>query len=250
MAIFLQDTYAVLWSELRFLLRFWKRTLFSSLLGSLLYLLAFGYGLASSIDVVDGSNYLLFVIPGIIALTAMSGSYNGAGMKLHIDKIYYKSFDEVLMSPVSLGSVVIGKALSGVLRGSISAGAFIIIGLISAPEMIVNIYFILILLLSMLMFSFLGIMAALISNSHQDMITFGNVLILPMTFLGGTFFSLEQLPLLLKGLIYALPLTHSSQTLRAIALGQDFPWASLFFLSLFTLVFFAISFYRLRKISI
>ncbi len=249
MTIFFQDTYSVLWSELRFLLRFWRRTLFSSLVGPLLYLLAFGYGLGKSID-VEGTSYLLFVIPGIVALTAMSGSYNGSGMKLHVDKIYYKSFDEVLMSPVSLGSVVIGRALSGVLRGSISAGAFIIIGLMLAPEFTVNIYFILLLLLSMLMFSFLGVTAALIANSHQDMITFSNVIILPMTFLGGTFFSLEQIPELLKGLLYAMPLTHTSQTLRAVALGQDFPWYSLLALGLFTLVFFSTAFYRLKKMSI
>ena len=249
MTIFLQDTYAVIWTELRFLLRFWRRTLFSSLVAPLLYLLAFGYGLGRSID-VEGTNYLLFVIPGIIALTAMSSSYNGAGMKLHIDKIYYKSFDEMLMSPVSLGSVVIGRALSGVLRGSVSAGAFIIIGLILAPEITINIAFILVLFLSMLMFSFLGVTTALVANSHQDMITFSNVVILPMTFLGGTFFSLEQVPMLLKGLLYALPLTHTSQTLRAIALGQDFPWYSLLALALFTLVFYAIAFYKLKKVSI
>jgi ABC-type polysaccharide/polyol phosphate export permease len=56
--------------------------------------------------------------------------------------------------------------------------------------------------------------------------TFSSLLLLPMTFLAGTFFSLSQVPGPLKLGLYALPLTHSSLCLRAAALDQPFPWTS------------------------
>ena len=86
----------------------------TSLVNPILYLLAFGYGLGQGIS-FEGVDYIAFVIPGIIALTSMSVSFGGAAMKLNVDRLYYKSFDEMLMSPISLTSIVVGKALIGML---------------------------------------------------------------------------------------------------------------------------------------
>lgn len=249
MVTLIRDAYSVLWTDLCFLKRFWKRTILTSLISPMLYLLAFGYGLGRSVT-VDNSSYLTFVIPGIIALTAMSSSFNGAGAKLNVDRLFYKSFDELLMSPVSLSSIVIGKGMVGVIRGTISATAFIIIGKILAPELDFNLLFFLSLLLSLVLFSFLGVSAAFIAKSHQDMGTFTSLVILPMTFLGGTFFSLNEIPHFLKVFLSFLPLTHSSLTMRAAAMGQEFPWVSLIILAAFGLVFFSLSFYLVRKLSV
>ncbi len=52
---------------------------------------------------------LEFVVPGIIALTAMIASFNGAGTRLNVDRFYFRSFDECLMAPISLLPLLIGK---------------------------------------------------------------------------------------------------------------------------------------------
>jgi ABC-2 type transport system permease protein len=78
----LGDIYSVLWVDLRFLRRHWLRTLATSIVSPILYLVAFGYGLGRGIS-FEGYSYLAFVMPGIIALTAMNSSYSGAGLKLH-----------------------------------------------------------------------------------------------------------------------------------------------------------------------
>jgi ABC-type multidrug transport system permease subunit len=55
----------------------------------------------------------------------MTTSFNAAGMKLHVDRLFYKCFDEALMSPVSSFSIIVGKTLIGVVRGLISTAALL-----------------------------------------------------------------------------------------------------------------------------
>jgi ABC-2 type transport system permease protein len=233
----LSDIYSVLWVDLRFLRRHLLRTLATSLVNPILYLIAFGYGLGSVIR-FDDYSYLAFVMPGIIALTAMSSSYNGAGMKLHVDRLFYKCFDEYLMSPISLFSLAIGKTLIGVVRGLISTIALLAVGVVISSELMVTPLFVIVLITSCFVFSFLGVLIALWVKSHQDMGTFNTLVILPMTFLSGTFFSIGQLPDAVKAVLYMFPLTHSSQCLRAAALNQLFPWLSFVALLGFGLAFF------------
>jgi ABC-type multidrug transport system permease subunit len=235
--------------DLRFLRRHWLRTLATSLVNPILYLVAFGYGLGRGIS-FEGYSYLAFVIPGIIALTAMTSSYGGAGLKLHVDRLFYKCFDEYLMSPISLFSLAIGKTLIGVVRGLISSAAILIVGVLISPTLIINPLFILVLVSSCFVFSFLGVLVGLVAKSHQDMGTFNTLVILPMTFLSGTFFSLSQLPEAVKAVLYFLPLTHSSECLRAAALNQQFPWLSLLALLGFGLVFFAGCMVALKRTSV
>ena len=249
----LVDSYSVLWEDLRVLRHLWQRFLITSLVSPVLYLVAFGWGLGQGRN-VEGVSYLEFVIPGIIALTAMTSSFNGAGMKLNIDRLFYKCFDECLMSPISPLSLIIGKASIGVVRGLISSTAFLIIGFIISsiipPTLTLSPLFAVALVLTCFAFAFLGVVAALLAKSHQDMATFSSLVLLPMTFLGGTFFPVDQLPQALKVVLYILPLTHSSQCLRAVTLGQDFPWISLLAIVGFGLVFFLGCILVLRRTSV
>ena len=245
----LDDIYSVLWVDLRNMRRHWKATVATSLMLPLLYLVAFGYGLGRDLT-VDSVSYLAFVIPGIVALTAFSTSFNGAASKLQVDKFFYKSFDELLMSPVSLESIIIGKALIGVIRGLISSLAILAVGVILASTLTVSPLFFVMLLLSCFVFGLFGVLVALVINSHQGMSTFSTLVMLPMTFLCGTFFSLSQLPDAAKVVLYFLPLTHSSDLLRATVLGLPFPWLSFIGLIVFGAVFFVGCMASLKKSSI
>lgn len=231
------DAYSILWADLMVLKRRIARYLVTTLVSPLLYLVAFGWGLGRGIS-VDGASYFEFVVPGIIALTAMNSSFNGAGTRLNVDRLFFKSFDECLMAPISLLSLLLGKAMIGVVRGLISSTAFMVVALLIAPAFSIGPLFLVSLLVTCLAFAFLGVLAALLAKSHEDMATFGSLILLPMTFLGGTFFSVSQVPDALKFVLYALPLTHSSLCLRAAALGQPFPWESLLAIGSFWLIFF------------
>ncbi|MBT0159898.1 ABC transporter permease [Candidatus Bathyarchaeota archaeon A05DMB-2] len=245
----LKDVYSILWVDLRNLRRHWRSLVATSLVQPLLYLVAFGYGLGKGIS-LEGVSYLAFVIPGIIALTSFSTSFSGAASKLQVDRFFYKSFDECLMSPVSLYSIIVGKALIGVIRGLISSFAILLVGLALSPMFIISPLFVLVLLVSCFVFALFGVLVAFVIDSHQGMSTFNSLVILPMTFLCGTFFSLSQLPAAAKAVLYVLPLTHSSECLRATALAQPFPFWSFCVLFAFGLAFFLASVFVLKKKSV
>lgn len=242
----LQDIGTVVWVDLRFLRRNIGKTMALTLIAPILYLLAFGYGLGRG-TVIEGYSYLDFVIPGIIALTAMTTSFNTSGLKLHVDRLFYKCFDETLMAPVSPFSIIVGKSLIGVLRGLLSSAALLAVALLFSPLPAMNVLFPLTLILTCFVFSFLGVTIALLAKTHQDMTLFMSLVILPMSFLSGTFFSLSQVPAALSIALYISPLTHACMCLRASALGQAFPWLSLVVLTAFGVVFFALCFVALKR---
>jgi len=249
---FLMDVHSVLWADLRVLKRRILRTLASSLIYPILFLLTFGYGLGRNVT-LEGQSYLDFVIPGIIALTAMTSSYNGAGSKLHVDRLYYKCFDELLMAPISAQAIVVGKALTGVIHGLISslimtaASLFTSTKFRTSPQLPL---FLLLLFISCFVFALLGVLAALVVNSHQDIGAFNSFVIVPMSFLSGTFFPLESVPETIRIILYLSPLTHSSRCLRATALGQFPPWLSVIGLLGFGAFFFSACVWKLRNLSI
>jgi ABC-type polysaccharide/polyol phosphate export systems, permease component len=242
------DICSILWSDLVTLKRRWARYLITTLMSPLLYLMAFGWGLGRGIN-MNGMSYLEFVIPGIIALTAMNASFNGAGIRLNVDRLYFRSFDESLMAPVSDVSLLIGRSMIGMVRGLISSSVFVMLALAIAPSMHIEPVFLLILLITCMTFASMGVLAALLARSHEDMATFSSLILMPMTFLGGTFFSLSQVPEWLRLVLYILPLTHSSACLRAAALGQPVPWSSFIAIIMFMSVFLVTGRMALRRIS-
>ncbi len=247
--VMLFDIYSILWSDMVTLKRRWARYLLTTLMSPLLYLMAFGWGLGRGIS-MNGMSYLEFVIPGIIALTAMNTSFNGSGIRLNVDRLYFRSFDESLMSPVSDISLLIGRSMIGMVRGLISSSVFVMLSMHIAPSMDIDLLFFVTIAITCMIFASMGVLAALLARSHEDMATFSSLLLMPMTFLGGTFFSVSQVPEWLRAALYLLPLTHSSICLRALALGETLPLRHFLALSAFMMAFLFLGGLALKRISI
>ena len=177
----------------------------------------------------------------------MTTAFNTSGLKLHLDRLFFKCFDETLMSPVSAFSIIVGKALIGVLRGLLSSAALLLACLVFSPLPAVSWLFPLSLVVTCFTFSFLGVIVALLAKTHQDMTLFMSLVVLPMAFLSGTFFSLSQVPTALRIILNLSPLTHACLCLRASALGQPFPWISFLILIAFGAVFFSLCFVALNR---
>jgi ABC-type multidrug transport system permease subunit len=249
MTSILSDIYSVFWLDLRNLRHRWHSLIATSFVLPFLYLFAFGFGLGNKVE-FDGLNYLSFVIPGIIALTSFSTSFMGASQKLQVDRFFYKSFDELLMSPIPLHSIVIGKALIGVLRGLFGSLAILFVGFVMSPSLMITPVFLVVLFVSCFVSALFGVFVAFLMNSHGAMTTFNTVVILPMTFLCGTFLSLDSLPPIARDILSIIPLTHSTRCLRAAALGQPFPYGSFLALLGLGLVFIVGSIITLKKRSV
>ena len=245
MLTFLKETYYVSWSDIKFMRHNFFNILIMSIMSPLLYLLAFGYGLGDGLE-VEGVPYIAFIIPGIAALSSLNSSFSSTSARLNVQRLYYGCFDNLIMCPVSIPAMVLGKSLMGVIRGLVSSSIIFGLGLFLAPDLMLTPMYIITIIVSCLTFSLLGVTAALLAKSHQSMATISTLLILPMTFLCGTFFTLSNMPSVVQAALYALPLTHSSEAIRAAALGWDYPWISLIVLLAFGVVFFAINTYLIR----
>ncbi len=247
MANVLKQTCYVAWGDMMFMKHNFWNILVMSVMSPLLYLIAFGYGLRNG-DTDIGVSYVAFVIPGIMALSSLNSSFSSTATRLNVQRLYYRSFDEMMMCPLSLSAIVLGKCVLGVVRGMIACMLMYALGLFLAPELSLNALCILCTVISCVAFSMLGLAAALLAKSHQSMATFNSLVILPMTFLCGTFFSVSSLDPVFQGILYCLPLTHASECIRSAALPDalEFQWVSLVVVIGFLVAFFLINRYLLK----
>ncbi len=221
----IEDILTIVWREMTVFKRRLRMFLFSRMVSPFLYLLTFGLGLGRNVQIAGSSNYLDFIIGGIIAMNSMMVCFNTVAMPLCMSRILYMTFDEYQTAPISNTAYIIGHAISATIRGIISSFIIIVIAYLFGCQITINAYFMLILTLNCLIFSFIGIIVAMVVNSHEDLGTFTNYIIMPMSFLCGTFFKLDNYPAYLAKIISFLPLTPSSISLRLIGSGSQ-PHAS------------------------
>jgi ABC-type polysaccharide/polyol phosphate export permease len=232
--------YPIVWKELLLIRRKPWRFLASSMVMPLLYLVTFGWGLGRGMN-VGGGTYLEFVLPGIMALSAMNNSFGPVSTSLNISKLYTKTIEEVLVSPVSHWDIALGRSLTGLVRGLFSSLSILVVGLLSGVHMNLSASFFIVLTLTAFCFSAMGVGAAMISHSHEDMANFNSFFIIPMSFLAGTFFSPDRLPQPFESLIMVYPLTHASLLLREMATGSAPAIGSVLILSAYTALFFILA---------
>ena len=243
---FFDDVYRVALSDLYYLKRNILLLLATSMVTPLLYLVAFGYGLGDGVT-MQGVSYIAFVIPGVVALTTLTSSFTTIANKLMIQKRFYESFDEMLLCPISKASVIFGKSLLGVIKGMMCGCILLLLGYFMTDDLQITVGLILVMFVSCVVFSLLGVAAGMIVSDIPRMNLFNSFVILPMTFLCGTMFSLDALPGAVKTIIDVLPLTQTSECIRSCALGWDFPWISMAVLIVYGVAFYLLAHWGLRN---
>lgn len=248
MGRFLEDTATVFWREWLVLQRRLGRFLFARMITPVLYMLAFGVGLGRSVQMGSGS-YLDFVVPGIIALNSMNISFSSVGSPLNMAKLYHKTLEEYLTAPISTAAFLSGKILSGALRGMLSS--FIIVALAAAfgAKLALTPLFFGLLLLNCLTFASLGVVAALWMKSHEDMSNFNTYVLVPMSFLCGTFFRADNLPGAVQDVVALLPLTPASHAIRAAAAELPVPSLLVLEQGVYLTLFFGLAIYLMEQIK-
>lgn len=235
---------AILWEKwVEFRRDFYKITL-AAMVAPLMYLVVFGLGIQTT---SHGEPYLNFLIPGVVALTTMNGSFNAIAQNLNVQRLYEKAFDQVMISPTPLWQFVVGQILGGSLRGLYAGGIILLLTLPIGTGVVFNGYSILIMLLNGAVFSVIGVVISFIAKNHADVPRFSNYIIMPMAYLCNTFFSTEKMPHGLREFVNALPLSQASGMLRNIASGGSPGLSGILILLAYLLVFTAISFWFIYK---
>ena len=220
----------ILWEKwVEFRRDFCKITL-SAMIAPLLYLIVFGLGIQTE---VQGRPYLYYLIPGLVAMTTMNGSFNAIAQNLNVQRLYEKAFDQVIISPTPLWQFMLGQIVAGALRGLYAGGTILILVWPIDTGLIFNRYSFLILFLNGAVFSALGVVVSFLAKSHADVPRFSSYFIMPMAFLCNTFFSTEKLPPGVRELLGVLPLSETSAMVRNIAYGQSWNPAGIVILVLY-----------------
>lgn len=226
------DTLGIFWGDwLKLRVRL-RQVVATGLVSPLIYILAFGLGLGSALDQAitppAGDSYLEFILPGMAALSSMTISFGGTTFSICGDRLYSKTFEELLLLPVHPLALHLGKMMAGILRGLMTAGSVILVAILFTGKVFsfINPLFLLLLTLNCAVFAGLGVIVGLRVKSLESVGIFNNFLIVPMSFLGATFFDPETLPTVFRTIVYCIPLTYTTTGLRAAAylpLSQ-FPW--------------------------
>jgi len=221
--------------------------LFSPMATPVIYLIAFGLGLGHRVR-MEGTDYLAFLIPGLAAMSSMFNSYSWLASSMNLNRIYFKTFQVFVQAPIHSLSILVGEVLAGVIKGLFASSLIIAVGLVTSPAFHLTPIFLLVLLLNCFLFAGLGVIAGMVSKSHEDTATYSNLFIMPMAFFSGTFFPLDRFPEFLKSLIRILPLTHTNIVIRKEYLDGE-AITSLAVLIVYTVVFIMVGSQLIRRYS-
>lgn len=207
----------ILWEKwVEFRRDFYKITI-SAMIAPLMYLIVFGLGIQT---VSHGEPYLHYLIPGVVSLTTMNGSFNAIAQNLNVQRLYEKAFDQVMISPTPLWQFIVGQIIAGSIRGLYAGGIILLLVLPIHTGLVFNGFSLLVLFLNGAVFSALGVVVSFLAKNHADVPRFSSYFIMPMAFLCNTFFSTENMPHGIREVIGVLPLSETSGMVRHIAYGE------------------------------
>jgi ABC-2 type transport system permease protein len=182
---------------LRFL-TVWIQTIFSPIITSLLFLLVLSLAIGDERGNVLGVSFINFLAPGLIAMQVIQQAFSHSASSFMIKKIE-GSIVDILYAPLSAGEVTLAVILSSVTRSLIIASISIVIFYLIIDLKIENIInFIIFTLLSSFALGATGMIAGLWAEKFDHMATITNFVIIPLSFLSGTFYTIDRLPSFLQ----------------------------------------------------
>ncbi len=221
--------------------------LFSAMVVPVIYLITFGLGVGRSMP-IEGTDYITFLIPGLVAMSSMTNSYTWVASALNLNRLYFKTFQVLVQAPINPFAIMIGEVLAGMTKGLFASILIITVGLLVAPQFHLSWLPALTLILNCFLFACLGVIVGMITKSHEDTSTYNNFLIMPMSFFSGTFFPVSRMPEFLQKLIAIFPLTHTNILIRKSAMDSQ-GLLALAVLIAYAIVFFFFGSRLIRKYS-
>ena len=204
---------------LRFL-NVWAQTLFSPLISSLLFLLVLSLAIGAERGDVLGVSFITFLAPGLISMQVIQQSFSHSSSSFMISKIQGNIVD-LLYAPLSAAEVTIAISLAAVTR-SVMIAVISIISFMLLIEIQISNY------LTLIAFTFLssfilgnvGIIAGLWAEKFDNMATVTNFVIVPLSFLSGTFYTIDRLPSFLQTISEFNPFFYMIDGFRYSFIGK------------------------------
>ncbi len=166
----------------------------SPVLSTSLYFIVFGTAIGSRVGDIGGVSYGAFIIPGLVMLSLLSESISNASFGIYMPK-WSGTIYELLSAPVSFVEVLLGYVGAAATKSIMIGTLIMVTARLFVPYRIEHPgWMILFLLLTVLTFSMFGFIIGLLADDFQKLQVIPLMVITPLTFLGGAFYSIDMLP--------------------------------------------------------
>ena len=186
--------YTMLRREVVRILRIWSQTLLPPVVTMSLYFIIFGGFIGSQIGDIHGFSYMQFIVPGLVMMAIITSSYMNTVSTFYFAK-WIRTIDELLVSPIPDWLVMAGFVSGGVIRAGLVG---ILVTLTSLFFTHLALHSILIVFaaafLTALVFSLAGLINGFYAKSFDAVNIVPTFVLTPLTYLGGVFYSIDQLP--------------------------------------------------------
>jgi len=202
-------------------LRIWIQTVVPPAITMTLYFIIFGNLIGRRIGTMDGFDYMQYIAPGLIMMSVITNSYGNVVSSFFGAK-FGRHLEEMLISPMSNATIIIGHVAGGVLRGVLVGLLVTIIALfftkleVRHPFITVSIV-----LLSSVVFALAGFINAVFAKKFDDISIVPTFVLTPLTYLGGVFYSISLLPDFWQKVSLANPILYMVNAFRYGILGKS-----------------------------
>ncbi len=207
--------------EVTRVLKLWSQTIAAPVVSSFLFILVFGLSLGGRIKQVDGVDYEVFIVPGLITMAMVQAAYAN-----NSSTVFQARFDrylnDILASPMRSWEVNLGLTLGGVVRALLIALTLLALALpTTGLPMHQPLVLVVATVLGLALFSSLGVVVGVYAETWDHSSFVANIVILPLTFLGGVFYSVDLLPSPWQEISHANPIFYLVQAVRYGFLGTS-----------------------------
>jgi ABC-2 type transport system permease protein len=177
--------------------RTWRtiyQSIASPVLSTSLYFIVFGAAIGSRMAHIDGVSYGAFIVPGLIMLSILTESVSNASFGIYMPK-YSGTIYEILSAPISTPEIVIGYIGAAATKSVILGSIILITARLFVSFTIVHpVWMVAALLLTAVTFSFFGFIIGIWADGWEKLQIVPLMIVTPLTFLGGSFYSISMLP--------------------------------------------------------
>lgn len=209
----------ILRKEITRFTRIWTQTLLPPAITMTLYFIIFGKLIGSQIKDIHGYTYMQYIVPGLTMMSIMTNAYANTSASFFGAK-FSKSIEEMLVSSMPSYIILFGYMLGGALRG-LMVGFIVIVVSTFFTHIHIHHFPVVILmaLLSSMLFSLGGLINAIFARKFDDISFVPTFILTPLTYLGGVFYSIKQLPVFWQHVSIFNPILNMVDTFKFGMLG-------------------------------
>ena len=205
--------------EIMRIMRIWTQTLIPPAITMTLYFVIFGKLIGSRIGQMHGFTYMQYIVPGLVMMSIITNSYGNISSSFFGAK-FSRAVEEMLVSPMPNWVILLGYVTGAVARGLVVGALVLLIALFFTDLHVAHpIITFLSVLLGATVFSLAGFVNAVFAKKFDDIALVPTFVLTPLTYLGGVFYSVNQLGTPWRELSHANPILYMVNAFRYGLLG-------------------------------